>query len=153
VIVTDPAARAVIIPVALTLATMGFEELHVALEGRSFFDPSEYTPVAVICCVSPAAIAPSGLPTEMKTRLTLGSVPLLQALRSIITPSRNAIPNARKHIVDNPFEPTAMGRIVIGFNSFFLGFFPARQKLRTSYLRECCHKDIAGQDSTLKESL
>ena len=126
------ATSAVITPVAFTLATAGFEELQVTLEDRSCFDPSEYTPVAVICCVIPAGIAPSGLPTEMKTRETASDVLLslllsllllpLQALSSIITPRSNAIWNARKDSADNPLDSSGTMRIVIAFNSFFLVF-------------------------------
>jgi hypothetical protein len=127
-IVVDPATRAVATPVALTLATAGFDELQVTLEDRSCFDPSEYTPVAVICCVIPAAIAPSGLPTEMKTRETAGAVLLLllQASSSSITPRSNVIPSARKNSEDNPPNSTGAMRIVSAFNSFLVRLSPAR---------------------------
>jgi hypothetical protein len=74
----------------------------------------------------------------MKTRETAGVVLLLllQALSSIITPRSNAVPNACKHSEDNPLDLTAILRVVITVNSFFLVCFSARQKLSTICPRE-----------------
>src|ERR1700687_3753793 len=55
-IVAVPTARATAAPVALTLAIAGPDEVHVAVFVRFCVLPSLYVPVAVNCCVSPAAI-------------------------------------------------------------------------------------------------
>src|ERR1700730_18236764 len=55
-IVAVPTARATAAPLALTLAIAGPDEVHVAAFVRFCKLPSLYVPVAVNCCLSPAAI-------------------------------------------------------------------------------------------------
>jgi hypothetical protein len=54
--VAVPAATAVINPLLLTVATDGFDELQVACVVISLVVPSEYMPMALNCCVTPAGM-------------------------------------------------------------------------------------------------
>jgi len=56
VIVADPGALPVAIPVLETVAVLVFDELQLAELVRFWLLPSLYLPVAVNCWVSPAAI-------------------------------------------------------------------------------------------------
>src|SRR5947208_1659608 len=51
-----PADTPVARPAAETVATDVLEEDQAALDERSFVVPSEYVPVALNCCVAPAAM-------------------------------------------------------------------------------------------------
>ena len=56
VMVAVPAATAVTTPLLLTVATDGFDELQVTCVVISLIVPSEYMPVALNCCVTPAGM-------------------------------------------------------------------------------------------------
>ena len=81
-IVVLPAVRVVARPAALMVATLGFDELHVTEAVRFWVMPSLKRPVAINCCVWPAAIegfagvtvremSPSALPPPLRA-MTLG---------------------------------------------------------------------------------
>jgi hypothetical protein len=70
-IVVVPGATAVIRPPALTVATDGSEDDHVAFEVTSSVAPSASTAVAVNCADEPVVIGPlTGLANEILTAST-----------------------------------------------------------------------------------
>jgi hypothetical protein len=54
VMVVVPVARAVASPLLLMVATAGSDEVQVRFPARSWFDPSEFMPVAENCLAAPA---------------------------------------------------------------------------------------------------
>ena len=56
VMVVVPVASPVAKPDELTVATAALDEDHATPEESAFVVPSEYEPIAVSCCVNPAAM-------------------------------------------------------------------------------------------------
>ena len=67
VIVAAPVATAVTKPVDDTVAVPVLDDDHVTVWVRLVMEPSEYTPIAAICCVSPAGTFATGGDTDTAT--------------------------------------------------------------------------------------
>src|SRR5208282_4375088 len=79
-----PGVRALASPPVLIVATAAVDELHIAVLVRFCVLPSLYVPVAVNCCVAPAAIEAFAGVTAIETSVGAVTVSVVEPLRLLV---------------------------------------------------------------------